>query len=103
MLLRQQVIITLVRQFWISVQSISNYIILASDVRDFRHLKLIKDNKSSLVDSRQIWLTKNPSKTVVVRAYRERNTQELIPKLQTVVTQDNQLSVISAIAFLGRR
>ncbi len=103
MLLRQQVIITLARQFWISTQSISHHIILVSDVRDFRHLKLTKHSEPSLVDSRKIWLTKNPSKPDVVCAYRERNTQELIPKMQTAVTQANQLSVISAIAFRRRR
>jgi hypothetical protein len=103
LLLRQQVIITLARQFWISAQSISHHIILTSDVRDFRHLKLTKDSKPSLTDSRKIWLTKNPSKAAVVRAYRERNTQELIPKMQTTVTKANQLSIISAIAFLSRR
>jgi hypothetical protein len=103
LLFRQQVIITLDRQFWVPTQIINYHIILASDVRDFRHLKLTKDSKPSLTDSSQIWLTENPSKTAVVRAYRERNTEELIPKMQTTVTQANQLSVISAIALLSRR
>ncbi len=64
MLLRQQVIITLVRQFWIPTQSISHHIILACDVRDFRHLKLTKDSKPSLTDSSQIWLTEQISRCI---------------------------------------
>ncbi len=84
-------IITVARQFWISTQSGNHHIILASDVRDFRHLKLTKDIKSSLEDNRKIWLTKNPSKVDVVCEYRERNTQELIPKMQTTVTKAKAL------------
>ena len=74
-------IITLDHQFWVPTQSISDHIILTRDVRDFRHLKLTKDSKPSLTDISQIWLTKNPTKTDVVRPYHEGNTQELISKM----------------------
>jgi hypothetical protein len=80
-LLRQQVIVTLASHFWVPTQSISHYIILTRDVRNFRHLKLTKNSKPTLSNRCQIGLTEYPSKTAMVSAYRERHTQELISKM----------------------
>ena len=81
-----QVIITLARQFWIPTQSINHHIILTRDVRDFRHLQLNKGSKLSLTDNSQIWLTKNPSKAVVVCAHRERNLMCVSPGRAQMMT-----------------